>query len=249
MTVTLTDGGTGTELAARGYAGSSLDAWRDAADVLEAIHRDFVHAGAEIVVASTFLASSSQGSLEAVRGSIAIARASVTRQTRIAASLGPGTIDRALVEACAGADLLFLETMTSVEGADRLFGIAREAFAGPIFVSFAVDGMATYGGDSLFAIADWVRDARPDAAGFNCGTGTASVLDALSKVGDRFAGSLIARPAASAPGLPVESPHAFAAFAREAIRLGASVVGGCCGAGTAHIAAIATEVAKVRGIG
>lgn len=257
MTITVTDGGTGTELIARGYAGSSLDAWNEAPAILRSVHVDFVQAGADLIVASTFLASARSSSpclrgefLEAIRQSIAIARSVIPPAVHVAASLGPGTIDRAIVEACAGADLLFLETMVRVKDADHFLGVARDAFAKPIYVSFAIDdAVKSYGGDSLEAIAAWTRDARPDAAGFNCGTGTAPILAALAKVGGRFTVPLIARPAASSPGGEPESPQAFSAFAREALRLGAAIVGGCCGAGPAHVAAIAAEVAKHRVIG
>ena len=45
---------------------------------------------------------------------------------------------------------------------------------------------------------------------------------------------------------PRSSPEYFALFAREAVALGARIIGGCCGTTPEHIRAIAEAVKKLR---
>jgi 5-methyltetrahydrofolate--homocysteine methyltransferase len=54
---------------------------------------------------------------------------------------------------------------------------------------------------------------------------------------------VVAKPS---PGLPgaVLPPAAFAAAVEPAVRAGARLVGGCCGAGPGHVAALRALVAR-----
>ncbi len=151
----LLDGAMGTELFARG-----LDLSRERApswslshkgDVL-AVHRAHVAAGAELVLTNTFLDPSD----EECAASLQLARESGA--LLVGASLFAGTKDLArCVRALAGADLIWLETATSVDQADRAVSIALAETSLPLVVTLA-------------AFVTGETKARPGVLrGFNCG--------------------------------------------------------------------------------
>jgi len=112
----LLDGGTGSELRKRGVALSAV-CWSGAAslghdDVLRAIHRDYIEAGADIVTANTFgvtrfvlaAAGLAEQQAEVVRRAVAAARAAAAdcgRPITVAASISclPPAFDRTVYPA------------------------------------------------------------------------------------------------------------------------------------------------------
>jgi S-methylmethionine-dependent homocysteine/selenocysteine methylase len=140
--------------------------------------------------------------------------------------------------AAAGVDLILVETMNTVrEAAAAARGAAATGL--PLVVSCVTDGNGRLlSGEPVedFARALLSLPAPPDALGVNC-------VAAQSLAGD------LARLAAAAPGVPLAAygntyadpvaPDDYAAFARDWVRLGARLVGGCCGTTAAHTAAVA----------
>ncbi len=273
----VTDGGTGTELVrrtrgARGDRGEPPRE-RERADstgsalqrlAVHDVHQDFVEAGAQLLVANTFtiardLVQKTSVVPPPVHGLLSAARQAGPRF--VALSLGPGGTRRSYGEvvnavAVGGevfprvrVDAVFVETMTSIADADAAMKAAARLRV-PIVVTFAVDqdGLG-YGGLSLREIAAWVQAARPDAAGFNCGVGPESVLEAGRRLADLADVPLALRPAASAPGRPEATPRMFGEFARGAAALGARIIGGCCGAGPDHIRALSRAVVDAIALG
>ncbi|HXK58821.1 MAG TPA: bifunctional homocysteine S-methyltransferase/methylenetetrahydrofolate reductase [Acidobacteriota bacterium] len=94
-----------------------------------------------------------------------------------------------------------------------------------------------------------IADLPVEVLGLNCGMGPRESLQILEHidVGDREGISIY--PNAGVPSrrggrfiYPDSSPEYFAAFALEAIRLGANIVGGCCGTRPEHIRAMADAI-------
>lgn len=244
------DGGTGTERKRLGCDAASM-------------HRAFAAAGAELLVADSILAAGLEAGAPGrgaatLTSAVAVARSSRgagrSRATFVAASLGPAgpsvrddahraAIYRALAGSArdASADVLFAETLLTRADADAALAAAREAGL-PIAVTFAFDQSGRgYAGLSVEDVADWVRAARPDAAGFNCGDGPEPALEAAERLVARLDGvPLVLRPAAGE-----SDPEAFAAFGSRGAALGARILGGCCGATASHVRSLADVLAAM----
>src|SRR5262249_46222689 len=137
-------------------------------------------------------------------------------------------------------------------GLDEL-GTAIEAVRGvsglPVVALMTFDEEAqTLGGVTARQAAARLAEADVVAVGANHGAGPASALAALQEM-QRNGLVLAALPhvgRASLAGTRIVYPHAtpeyFAEFAAQARKLGAGVIGGCCGTTPAEIAAIRSAV-------
>lgn len=195
------DGAMGTELERRGACGTaplwSAAALDQAPQSVAAIHREYVAAGAEIVVANTFrtnprtlnrLGCTGEGP-RLCRLALELARAATTgadRPTWVAASVAPveDCYQPALVPneaalqrehgefaewlAAAGADVLWIETMGTVREAAVAARAAR-AVGLPFAASFVLsEAGRLLGGESLSAAVAAVEPLEPLALGVNC---------------------------------------------------------------------------------
>lgn len=198
----LLDGATGTELERRGER-CELPLWSThallhAPEVLAAVHRDYVLAGAEVVTANTFrtqarvLARSPETrgrALELTEAAVTLAR-EASEQTRpcawVAGSAPPledcylpervpdaAALERehrehALNLARAGVDLILVETMNCIAEA-RAAGAAAAETGLPFWLSFVCDGRGRLlSGEALEAAIAAVEDCAPDVVGVNC---------------------------------------------------------------------------------
>ncbi|MEW6197264.1 MAG: homocysteine S-methyltransferase family protein [Planctomycetota bacterium] len=195
------DGATGTELERRGV-GSAAPLWsaaalRQAPEVVAAIHRDYVAAGADLLVANTFRTNprtlkragwgADGGDLNRLAVELARqAAAGADRQVLVAASVAPAedcyepqrAPDDATLRAehgelmdwlaVAGPDLIWIETMNTVREAR----VAAEAAASrglPLAVSFVVqEGGDLLSGEPLEAAVAEVEPFDPIVVGLNC---------------------------------------------------------------------------------
>ncbi len=271
--VLLLDGGTGTELRRRGVP---LDptAWSGLAplahaDVLAAIHADYLRAGAAVVTTSTFgtnrfvLAAAgcaerfveiNRAAVDAVRRAFDLAG----RRAAIAGSISclpPGfdpaaypnvRAERAayaeLAELLAelGADLLVLEMMEDVVHATRAAEAVR-AVGLPFWlgVSCRLDARGT------LAAYDFPATSLDDVLDALLGFGPAAVNIMHSPPDAVPAGlaALAARGVRRRGAYPeIEAPVTPAEFAARGLdwaAAGARILGGCCGTTPAHIAALA----------
>jgi 5-methyltetrahydrofolate--homocysteine methyltransferase len=152
-----------------------------------------------------------------------------------------------------GVDLLVIETMFAFEEADAAFKGARSVTDLPIVVSFSYDrGVRTMMGVKPADMFEHYKEMGAVMIGANCGTS----LENMEKVQQEYAGiaegfPLWAKPNAGLPHL-VEgetvfdvTPAQMAEYALKYVKLGAKVVGGCCGNMPEHIAAIAQAVNSV----
>lgn len=158
----------------------------------------------------------------------------------------------ALVEG--GVDLIALETFFDLNEMLLAVESARAVCDLPVVAMMAFDDDArTSVGHSAADAVMALRDAGATVVGANCGTGPRGAINAIRAMAAAVPGfPLAAMPNA---GLPLRSHNRLhfptgtdyaAAFAQEALALGARVVGGCCGMGPEHISAMA-QVLKAGG--
>ena len=152
-----------------------------------------------------------------------------------------------------GVDLLMLETFFDLEELVVAIEAVRGVSSLPIVALMTFDGDGqTLGGVSAAEAAERLDGLDIAAAGANHGAGPAAALNALAAM-QREGLVLAALPnvgLASLAGSRVIFPHAtpdyFAEFAAQARRLGAGIIGGCCGTTPAQIEAIKTAIDEDR---
>lgn len=263
------DSAMGSELERRGLE-LDLPLWSaralvEAPELVAAIHRENVAAGADILTANTFrttrVALDESGNADRAREltarAVRLAREAVREGTRavlVAGSVAPlfdcyrpdlvpedasrlaAEHERLVADlALEGVDLLLLET----------FGTRREAIAAaqaartaslPFVVSLVTDGGGRLlSGESLPEAAEALWRAGAVAVSVNC-------------VSSRKIGADLALLSAASAGRPFgayanilsdgDSPERYARAAAEWLALGARIVGGCCGTEPRHTAAI-----------
>ena len=274
----LLDAALGTELARRG-APSGPPLWSaravlGAPELVLAVHRENVAAGADVLTGCTFRTQPrllGGAAVVATRRAVDLAREAAAERpgVLVAGSVAPvedcwrpdlvpddADLDRlhalhAEALAAAGVDLLLLET----------FGTAREWLAAaraaaatglPVVASATtLPGGALLSGEALADGARALLDlpVPPVALGVNC-------------VPARRLGESLALLAAAAPGVPLAAwgnaglpvdeaaglfsepiaPAEYAEAAEAWAAAGARLVGGCCGTGAGHVAALAARL-------
>jgi len=152
-----------------------------------------------------------------------------------------------------GADLLMVETVFDVLNAKAaIYGI-EEAFDElgvrvPLWISGTITDASgrTLSGHTVEAFWNAIRHASPLIVGLNCALGARQLrghVEELAGLADTF---VAAHPNAGLPnefGGYDETPEAMAALVRGFAEAGiVNVVGGCCGTGPAHVAALAEAV-------
>jgi S-methylmethionine-dependent homocysteine/selenocysteine methylase len=265
----LLDSAMGSELERRGLE-LDLPLWSaralvEAPELVAAIHRENVAAGADILTANTFrttrTALDESGNAERApaltHSAVRIAREAAReagRPVMVAGSVAPlfdcyrpdlvpedasrlGREHALLVAelAAAGVDFLLLETFGTRREAVAAAGAARESGL-PFAASVVTDGGGRLlSGESLDETAEALWREGALAVCVNC-------------VSSRKIGADLVLLSAAARGRPFggyanilsedDSPQQYARIAEEWLELGARIVGGCCGTRPEHIASI-----------
>ncbi len=250
-------------------------------DAISVVHRAYIAAGADIIETNTFGANrlrlEHHGLADKVKA-INKRAVKLAREEReisgqpvlIAGSIGPtgrsvGAFSRtpvAEVEAIfreqaealleGGVDLLFIETMGSLDEMDAAVAAIRAACDLPIvaMMTFGDDG-STLSGDLPRTVLRRLVDSGVSVVGGNCSVGPGKLLPVMRMLdrdrhdvvdGDRI--HLACLPNAGWPtfvGSRVFYPSSadyFAGFAIDAIDAGVGLIGGCCGTTPEHIRAM-----------
>ncbi len=149
-----------------------------------------------------------------------------------------------------GVDLLSFETFSSTLEAAEALRAARALSAGiPILASmtFLADGKTSFGEDVEDALSTLVA-AGADVVGVNCTVGPQEAFEIFSRGAGAVDVPISVRPNAGYPwvvsGRTVypATPDYFRESARDLVRGGAALLGGCCGTAPEHVAAMAREV-------
>ena len=227
--VTLFDGAMGTELYARGvfinqcYDELSLRA----PELVRAVHRAYVAAGAEVIETNTFGANRAKLAQYGLEGQVhAInlagahaARAEAGERALVAGAVGPlgvrlepygptSTADaRALfaeqIAALAegGVDLLVFETFADLQEIEQAIAAARAVAPG-----LPVVAQVTIGSDCTTPFGATPEDAAraldgwgADVVGLNCSVGPQTILDAIERMARVTTRKLVAQPNAGMP--------------------------------------------------
>ncbi len=277
-TLIIGDGAFGTLLQARGLpAGTLPEAWNEShPEVVMAIHRAYVEAGADYVTTNSFGGSRArlgegglaERTVEINQLAAELARQAVDGRAWVAGSIGPtgrlmepfGDLSVAEAEELfaeqisglleGGVDLLVIETHHDVEEAAAALRMARAHTELPVFCTFAFNAKGrTMMGLRADQAARRMQELGADAVGANCGDGPEAIAAALEQMREATTLPLVAKSNAGIPQMGAGgealwdvTPEQLAEHARQFVALGAHIVGGCCGSGPAHIAALAAAL-------
>lgn len=151
-----------------------------------------------------------------------------------------------------GVDALLFETMVSVhEVSLALEVLAAFGTSVPYMVQFSfLPGGMTPQGEALSQVLAFLKQCGACVVGINCGSGPHEAVHILHAFSRELPGPFSVQPNAGYPqiiqgrmvyGAP---PAYFASFAGTFIRLGAKILGGCCGTTPDHIKALAEAIRR-----
>jgi len=274
----LADGATGTNYFRMGLPpGGIPELWNaDRPDLVRDLHREFIEAGADIVLTNSFGGNRLRAKLhkgearvsELNRKAAANARAEADAAGRpvfVAGSMGPtgelfqplGTLthedaadafaEQALALADGGADVLWIETISSEEELNAaLEGAARAKLPIVVTMSFDTNGRTMMGiTPKAFGELAAGLSIQPAAIGANCGTGAPELVATVLGIANARPDAVVV--AKGNCGIPVMvdgevqysgTPELMADYARLARDAGARIIGGCCGTTATHVAAM-----------
>lgn len=263
------DGGMGTQLQKRGLKPGQKPelAALETPEILTEIHAEYVAAGADLLLANTFganarkLTGTGYTVAQVVEASLACAQcAAKNKDVLVGLDIGPlgellapaGTLSfedayasfaeivRAGVQA--GADFVFLETMTDLYELKAAILAAKEQSSLPVFVSMSFEGRGrTFTGCTVESYGVTAAGLGADAIGINCSLGPAEILPFAQRLCRTVPAHIpvFVKPNAGLPN-PDGSYNLDAdEFAREMkayASIGVSMVGGCCGTSPEYIA-------------
>ncbi len=263
------DGGMGTQLQKRGLKPGQKPelAALEMPEILTEIHAEYVAAGADLLLANTFganarkLTGTGYTVAQVVEASLACAQcAAKNKDVLVGLDIGPlgellapaGTLSfedayasfseivRAGVRA--GADFVFLETMTDLYELKAAILAAKEQSSLPVFVSMSFEGRGrTFTGCTVESYGVTAAGLGADAIGINCSLGPAEILPFAQRLCRTVPAHIpvFVKPNAGLPN-PDGSYNLDAdEFAREMkayASIGVSMVGGCCGTTPEYIA-------------
>jgi 5-methyltetrahydrofolate--homocysteine methyltransferase len=236
------------------------------------LQRAFVEAGADIILTNTFGGTRHRLKLHKAEARVVelnekaarIARAEADRAGRVVlvgGSIGPtGEIleplgplsveaareafaEQAGALASGGADIIWIETMSSVEEAEAAVAGARITGL-PIVVTLSFDTNGrTMMGIAPSDLAGLQRSHQLAACGSNCGTGPAELVACIVNLAAAAdpAAILVAKANCGIPQFVDGAirfdgtPELMAEYARLSLDSGARIIGGCCGTTPAHL--------------
>jgi 5-methyltetrahydrofolate--homocysteine methyltransferase len=253
---------------------------------VKANHESFIRAGSDIVLTNSFGANEYRLALHNAENKVEelnFEAASIAKESSkkfekhvfIAGSIGPtgeileplGVLSKTDAQAAfrkqalalkdGGADLLWIETMSSEEEMEAALLGAKESSL-PIICSYSFD---THGKSMMglepSKLAELARKFYPDVIGYgaNCGIGASELIGSLicfktSKKNDNLL--LIAKGNCGVPEFKGDAivyngtPEMMAKYARHARDMGASIIGGCCGTTHVHIKAMSESLESYK---
>lgn len=154
----------------------------------------------------------------------------------------------------AGADLIVVETMISLQETRAAVIACKEVSDLPIIasMSFEENGKTFFGTDIVTALIT-LQSLGVSAFGVNCSRGPKDMKTFVSELKKYAEVPVICKPNAGLPELSSDgstvyslSPEEFGREMKEVAGLGANLMGGCCGTTPDHIAALTKETADCK---
>jgi methionine synthase I (cobalamin-dependent) len=254
-------------------SGDAPEFWNaDHADRIAGLHRSFVEAGADIILTNSFGGTRYRLKLHRAEDRVGelnekaagIARAEADRAGRtvlVGGSMGPtGEIlepigplnldaareafaEQADALARGGADILWIETMSSVEETEAAIAGARPTGL-PIVATLSFDTNGrTMMGIAPADLAGLHHKHGLAACGSNCGIGPSELIACMVNLATAAGPSAVLVAKANC-GIPQfvdgairfnGTPELMAEYARMALDAGARIIGGCCGTSPEHL--------------
>jgi len=212
QTPVILDGGWGTQLQARGLAvGDVPDEWNlSHPDAVEAVARDYVEAGSQIILTNTFGSSRpllakndlQEKTAEINREGVELSRKAAGDRALVFASIGPSGVmlmmgdmtpeeleaaflEQATAMAEAGADGIVIETMADPDEVKVAISAAKSTGL-PVAACMVFDSGEnndhTMMGTSVEQAAEILTEAGADIVGSNCGKGIAGFVDICARL-------------------------------------------------------------------
>jgi 5-methyltetrahydrofolate--homocysteine methyltransferase len=264
------DGGMGTMLAERGWAPPMLpeEMNLERPEVVRAIHKAYIDAGANIVETNSFGGSSLKLAHRGLGNRAAEISAAAARLAREAAGgthlvagcagplgellepFGSLTFEEAM-EAFrpqfqglidGGADFILIETALDLREVKAAVAALKDLGNGrfPFVVSFTFEQQGrTVTGTPPEVAAHWARAVGAMAVGANCGMGPGAYVQVVSALYRHSGLPVFVYANAGLPDDPEQwGPEDYAEASARLVEAGAAVVGGCCRTTPAHIAAL-----------
>ena len=283
------DGGLGQEIqnraSARPHPLWSVKVMYDEPDVVSAVHRDFIAAGARVITANTYTASPPRlrrdGDISQIgdihNTALRLARAAIDKADDPALQLAgclPPLVGSYVAEVSLdfeasladyrqlvalqkdGVDLFLIETISNIAEARAALTAVKEAGT-PGFVGLTIcddNSNRLRSGEELSDALDQLLPLGPDGIMMNCSLPEAvsAAMPVLAGLPVPFGGyangftSIDAlRPGGTVASLSARTdlgPEAYADFACSWVEAGATIIGGCCEVGPAHIAHLADRL-------
>lgn len=254
-------------------AGDPPEEWNvDIPDRVVDVHLGYIKAGSDIILTNSFGGTAFRLKLhklddrvfELNKAAAEVARQAADSSDRtvlVAGSMGPSGelleplgamtpetaadafADQAEGLTAGGADLLWIETMSSLEEVEAAVAGARRTSDLPIAATLSFDTVGrTMMGVTGTQVAERLTDLGLAAIGGNCGNNVAQTESAIAQVkagaGDT---PVIVMANAGIPEFKGDelsyngSPEVMAAHTKRMMDLGIEVIGGCCGTSTEHL--------------
>lgn len=241
--------------------------------IVKKVHQAYVDAGADLIETNTFGANRLKlgaDQVEAINSAgVKLAKEAAGDNAFVVGSVGPLgkllapygdlTFDEAhdvfkqqvLALSKAGADAISLETISDIQEMRAALIAAKEATNIPIIASmtYEKDGRTLYG-TPIEAAAVTLESLGADIISLNCSTGPQDMLSVCRRLLAVSRKPVMVMPNAGMPELVdgkavyKMTPEAFAKHAMEFVKIGVSIVGGCCGTTPQHIHAVKSEIQK-----
>ncbi len=257
------DGGMGTVLQSSGVTvGKYPEALNIThPDVVASVHRAYMSAGSKLILTNTFGASRHKMSgceytnTQAITAAVKLAKSvaaefggyvalDIGPLGRLLEPMGSITFEQAYDDFAAqvkagvdaGADLIFIETMTDLYEVKAAVLAAKENSLLPVFATMSFEqNMHTFRGTALSSMAITLDGLDVDALGINCSLGPVEMLPMARELKKWTDKPLIIKPNAGLPCLIGDNTvynitnEDFATAMEEILSLGVNIVGGCCG--------------------
>ncbi|MBQ8184019.1 MAG: homocysteine S-methyltransferase family protein [Clostridia bacterium] len=276
--IILLDGGFGTELIKKGLQPheDSVSAIFSHPQWVKEIHRSYIDAGSNIIMADTFGANACKLkgapytveecvnqavklAKEAAEGTEALVALDVSTTGELLYPAGRLTFEDAyntfkqvaISGEKAGVDLVCLETFTDLKEARIALLAVKENTDLPVFVTLSFDeNSLTMNGSTPSAVAVTLKAAGADAVGLNCSLGP----DKLKGVAEEFLKyspiPVIVKPNAGLPdpktGSYTMNATDFAEYMAEFYEKGVLIMGGCCGTTPEYIKSLKEKIKDTK---
>ena len=229
-----------------------------APDVVGSIHRMYVDAGSDIICANTFganadaLRGTGYSPGDVIGAAVAIAKSACGGSAKVALDIGPtgrllepmGDLEhdrayemfreQAVAGERAGADFAAVETMSDIAEMKAAILAVTENTGLPVLATMTFDKTGrTYLGCTPEEFAETAEQLGAAAAGINCSLEPAEMYAVAERISRATSLPLIIKPNAGLPdsvtGLYSIGPAEFAKQMAPFAKIGARIIGGCCG--------------------